>query len=97
MRWNAAERCVELGQYIVENKETVRAAAKHFGISKSSVHKDVTEKLREVDRILYNEVKRVLEENKSQRHLRGGMATKRKYEELSRAKQELLEKKGRGV
>jgi len=88
MRWNAAERCVELGRYIVEHKETVRGTAKHFGISKSSVHKDVTEKLREADRILYNEVKQVLENNKSQRHLRGGMATKKKYEELSRARLE---------
>ena len=97
MRWNAAERCIELGQYIVEHKETVRGAAKYFGISKSSVHKDVTEKLREVDRILYNDVKKILEENKSQRHLRGGLATKRKYEELSRAKLESKDRKSRGA
>ena len=88
MRWNADERCVQLGRYIVENAATVRAAAKMYGISKSTVHKDVTVRLRETDRILHGKVLRVLEENKTQRHLRGGMATKRKYEELARIRQE---------
>ena len=67
------------GEYIIENKATVRKAAKKFGVSKSTVHKDVTEKLRHEDRELYNAVKKVLERNKSERHLRGGEATKQKY------------------
>ncbi len=73
------ERCVILGEYIVETGATVRAAAEKFRISKSTVHKDVTEKLRHEDRELYNAVKKVLERNKSERHLRGGEATKQKY------------------
>ena len=88
MRWNAEERCVELARYIIENGATVRAAARHYGISKSTVHKDVTYRLREADRILYLKVKRVLEQNKTQRHLRGGLATKRKYEELAKIRSE---------
>ncbi len=90
MRWNADERCVQLGRYIVEKAATVRAAAKMYGISKSTVHKDVTVRLRDTDRILYQKVLAVLEENKTQRHLRGGMATKRKYEELARIRAESL-------
>lgn len=73
------ERCVMLGEYIVENKATVRSAAKKFGISKSTVHKDVTERLQKTDAILYSEVKKILDVNKSERHLRGGLATKNKY------------------
>ena len=69
-----------LGEYIVENKATVRRAAKQFGVSKSTVHKDVAERLRSVDMGLYKEVSSVLAVNKAQRHIRGGMATKRKYE-----------------
>ena len=88
MTKNVESRCIELGEYIVENKTTVRQTAKVFGISKSTVHKDVTVRLRETDRILHGKVLRVLEENKTQRHLRGGMATKRKYEELARIRQE---------
>ena len=76
---NGRERCVILGEYIVETGATVRAAAEKFRISKSTVHKDVTEKLRHEDRELYNAVKKVLERNKSERHLRGGAATRRKY------------------
>ena len=83
-RWSAEERCEQLGRYIAENAETVRGAAQVYGISKSTVHKDVTVRLREVNRSLYARVTAVLEENKNQRHLRGGMATKRKYEELAR-------------
>ena len=75
------ERCVILGHYIVENNATVRAAAKKFGVSKSTVHQDITAKLAQVD-----EVKAVLEKNKQERHLRGGQATRRKYAELSRQK-----------
>ncbi len=82
MRWNVDERCVELARYIVNNSATVRATAKKYGLSKSTVHKDVTDRLKQCDLILYKEVKCVLDENKNQRHLRGGMATKRKYEAL---------------
>ena len=73
------ERCILLATYLVEHKTTVRAAAARFGISKSTVHKDVTRTLRYVNRGLYEEVKEVLEQNKSERHLRGGEATRRKY------------------
>ena len=76
------DRAYELGNYIVENKATVRAVAKHFGLSKSSVHKDVTTRLYWVDRSLYEQVRAVLEENKRERHLRGGAATREKYRKL---------------
>ncbi len=74
------ERSEILGEYIIEKKSTVRAAAKNFGISKSTVHKDITEKLPHINSSLYKEVKKVLETNKKERHIRGGMATKHKYE-----------------
>lgn len=80
------DREIKLGQYIIENKSTVRAAARKFGISKSTVHKDVSEKLPKTHPKLYNEVKKVLEYNKQERHIRGGLATKRKYEELAKNK-----------
>lgn len=73
------ERCVLLANYLIENHATVRAAAARFGISKSTVHKDVTQILPRVNRSLYLHVKEVLEKNKQERHLRGGMATKQKY------------------
>jgi len=73
------ERCVQLATYLVEHNTTVRATAARFGISKSTVHKDITVTLRHVNLGLYREVKDVLERNKSERHLRGGEATKRKY------------------
>ena len=73
------ERCVILGTYLVENNATVRTVANQFGISKSTVHKDVSERLKYVDPKLYKEVKTVLEINKAQRHIRGGMATRDKY------------------
>ena len=73
------DRAVELGEYILEHKVTVRAAAKKFGISKSTVHKDVSQRLRHIDRALYRNVKNILEINKAQRHIRGGLATRRKY------------------
>ena len=76
---DTAERARELGAYIVANNATVRAAAKHFGISKSTVHTDVTQKLRYVNSDLWQEVRTVLERNKAQRHIRGGQATKEKY------------------
>lgn len=73
------ERCVELGRYILENKSTVRACAKIFGISKSTVHKDVSQNLKKVNPALYNEVNEILQINKKERHIRGGAATKEKY------------------
>ncbi len=76
------ERAVELGVYIVENRSTVRATAKQFGISKSTVHMDVATRLRELNPQLYHMVREVLEVNKAQRHIRGGIATKEKYKSL---------------
>ena len=76
---NIEERACELAAYIIDNNATVRSAAKKFGISKSTVHKDLTDRLRRVDRNLYLQVKRVLERNKAERHIRGGIATRRKY------------------
>lgn len=73
------KRTVILGEYIVEHGSTVRDAAKSFGISKSTVHKDVSQRLRRINPQLYGEVKRVLEHNKAQRHIRGGLATREKY------------------
>lgn len=79
MRTNIEERACELAEYIIENRATVRAAAKQFGISKSTVHMDLAERLEKINRPLYLQVKEVLEFNKSERHIRGGLATKRKY------------------
>ena len=73
------ERCVILATYLVENKATVRAVASHFGISKSTVHKDVTQTLKRVNKPLYFQVKQILTVNKQERHLRGGEATRQKY------------------
>ena len=80
MRSNVESRAVELGEYIVAQRATVRQAAKKFGISKSTVHKDVTERLPQINASVAEQVKQVLECNKAERHLRGGMATKLKYE-----------------
>ncbi|MCR4614750.1 MAG: sporulation transcriptional regulator SpoIIID [Clostridiales bacterium] len=79
MKGIVEERAVELGKYIAENKATVRSAAKKFGISKSTVHIDVSQRLRKLNPQLYNAVREVIEVNKAQRHIRGGMATKEKY------------------
>lgn len=73
------ERCEKIANYLIENKSTVRETAKKFGISKSTVHKDITEKLIKVNLSLYEEAKKILELNKSERHIRGGEATKQKY------------------
>ena len=73
------ERCEVLGDYLVANRATVRATASHFGISKSTVHKDVSERLYQKNPALYAAVKEILDENKSERHLRGGEATRIKY------------------
>lgn len=79
MRTNIEERAVSLARYIVDNRATVRAAAKHFGISKSTVHKDLSDRLQRINEPLYTQVKEVLDFNKSERHIRGGLATRRKY------------------
>ena len=79
MKGNIEERAAALAQYIIENKATVRAAAAKFGVSKSTVHKDLSERLPVYNRTLYLQVKEILEENKAQRHIRGGLATRRKY------------------
>ena len=79
MKGNMEERACQLAVYIIENKATVRAAARKFSISKSTVHKDLSERLPSFNRPLYLRAKQVLEENKAQRHIRGGMATRRKY------------------
>ncbi len=73
------KRAVTLGKFIVETGATVRMCAKNYGISKSTVHKDVSDRLKSLDEDLYLKVKKVLEFNKAQRHIRGGIATKNKY------------------
>ena len=76
------ERAIELAHYIIDSKDTVRGAAKKFGISKSTVYKDVSERLKKINPSLAREVRRILDENKAERHIRGGMATKLKYSHL---------------
>ena len=78
------ERVIRLAEYIVENGATVREAAKAFGISKSTVHKDMTGRLASFDPTLFEEVRLVLERNKAERHIRGGLATRQKYLVLHR-------------
>lgn len=73
------ERALALGEYVVETGATVRRAAQQFGISKSTVHKDLTQRLKKQNRVLYNSVQKVLQLNKEERHLRGGEATRQKY------------------
>ena len=80
------ERAVELAHYIIETKDTVRGAAKKYGISKSTVHKDVSERLKKINPGLAKEVREILEENKAERHIRGGMATKLKYSHMKENK-----------
>lgn len=79
MRETIEQRACDLAVYIIETRSTVRAAAKQFGISKSTVHKDLAERLPYFNRTLYIQVKEILEQNKAERHIRGGMATRRKY------------------
>ena len=79
MKGNMEERAQELALYIIENKSTVRAAAQKFGISTSTVHKDLSERLPAINRNLYQQVKKILNENKAERHIRGGIATRKKY------------------
>ncbi len=86
MKGQPEDRAVELAHYIIENGATVRAAAKMYGISKSTVHKDITERLPRISGTLAEQVKKVLNYNKAQRHLRGGEATKHKYELIALVK-----------
>lgn len=79
MKENIEERAFDLAHYIIENKTTVRGAASKFGISKSTVHKDLSERLPSFNRPLYLQVKAILDQNKAERHIRGGIATRRKY------------------
>lgn len=79
MYTNIEERSCDLAVYIIENQATVRAAAKQFGISKSTVHKDLTERLPRINPALYAQVRVMLDINKAERHIRGGLATRRKY------------------
>lgn len=79
MNFSVEDRAVELGEYIVKHKATVRSTAEMFGVSKSTVHMDVAKRLQKINPSLYKEVRGVLEVNKAERHLRGGQATKEKY------------------
>ena len=79
------ERAVKLAHYIIDNKETVRGAAKKFGIYKSTVHMDVSKRLIKINKSLALEVRNILNENKAERHIRGGMATKMKYSKINKA------------
>ena len=76
------ERACELAVYIIEHNATVRTAARYFGISKSTVHKDISQRLPHINRKLYMQVRTVLDTNKAERHIRGGMATKEKYKKI---------------
>lgn len=86
MHGNMEERACRLADWIIANRSTVRAAAERFGVSKSTVHKDLTERLRQIDRLSYEKVRLILEQNKAERHLRGGDATKRKYSQQKQMK-----------
>ena len=79
---NIEERVIELAHYIIDSKDTVRGAAKKYGVSKSTVHKDLSERILKINPALAHEVREILDENKAERHIRGGMATKIKYEHL---------------
>lgn len=90
IRFSDKDRCEIIGDYVVAHCSTVRAAAKHFGISKSTVHKDLSNKLKLINPSLYTQVKDILDFNKSERHLRGGEATRKKY--LQKQRKEAKEK-----
>lgn len=83
MKGNVEERAVELGEYIAKTNATVRLAAKKYNVSKSTVHKDVSERLKHINMTLYKEVRKVLDQNKEERHIRGGIATKEKYKRIA--------------
>lgn len=80
------ERACELAVYMIENGATVRAAAQHFGVSKSTVHKDISQRLPYCNKTLYNRVRFILDQNKAQRHIRGGLATQAKYKKIQSSK-----------
>lgn len=80
------QRVTQLALYIIETGETVRSAAKRFGISKSTVHKDLSQRLPHISRPLYTQVRSVLDTNKAQRHIRGGIATRKKYQKQKQQK-----------
>lgn len=86
MKDNVEERAVQLGEYIAKNNATVRLTAKKYNVSKSTVHKDVSERLKTINMSLYKQVRQVLDTNKQERHIRGGKATKEKYQKLQQAK-----------
>lgn len=79
MKDNLNERACELAVYMIDTGATVRAAARHYGISKSTVHKDLTQRLEQCNPLLYAQVRKILDLNKQERHIRGGMATRKKY------------------
>ncbi len=83
MKGNVEERAVQLGEYIAKTNATVRLAAKKYNVSKSTVHKDVSERLKRINMPLYKEVRKVLDLNKEERHIRGGIATKEKYRKIA--------------
>ena len=84
------ERTIRLAQYIIEENATVRRAAAQFGVSKSTVHKDITTRLQKLNSVLYDGVQQVLRTNKQERHIRGGMATREKYRGRSEKKQDKI-------
>ncbi len=84
MKENVEERAVQLGEYIAKNNATVRLTAKKYNISKSTVHKDVSERLKKINMPLYKQVRKVLDTNKEERHIRGGIATKEKYSKIAK-------------
>ena len=87
MRYSLEERACDLAVYIIENRATVRAAAKKFGVSKSTVHKDLSQRLPAFNRPLYLQVRAVMDRNKAERHIRGGIATREKYRAQRRGRQ----------
>ena len=82
--YSIEQRACRLAHYIVESKDTVRGAARKFGVSKSTVHKDISERLLKINPGLASEVREILDENKAERHIRGGLATKRKYSHMKK-------------
>lgn len=84
--YSIEERAMELAHYIIDSKDTVRGAAKKFGVSKSTVHKDLSERILKINPVLAAQVRVILDENKAERHIRGGMATKLKYDHLKENK-----------
>ena len=83
MKTYIEERVIDIADYIIDNNATVRKAAKQFGVSKSTAHKDVTTRLLEIDPQLAAEVRKILDSNKQERHIRGGLATKEKYSHIT--------------